>query len=192
MIVRFFQSEQICHQFEILPNLTQTFPGESIELKFIPSPTKLFPFIPISVSDPMRIIPNQSDKRFVSRLMKNGHKSFGLKTWFGFIRIDALDCIPLRINPNESGTNPSDNFNLFKSIRSLEIKSDYFKIQYVFDPNKFEINTRNFSIRVNPFGCSENISNKSDTNRKHFVKLFNPRIRRKSLRTNLRHFSCPF
>ena len=32
-------------------------------------------FIPIFVSEPIRIIPNQSEKRFVSRLMKNGKKS---------------------------------------------------------------------------------------------------------------------
>ena len=32
-------------------------------------------FNPISVSEPMRIIPNQSEKRFVSHLMKNGQKS---------------------------------------------------------------------------------------------------------------------
>ena len=32
--------------------------------------------IPISVSEPIRIIPNQSEKRFVTRLMKNGKKVF--------------------------------------------------------------------------------------------------------------------
>ena len=36
---------------------------------------KLFRFIPISVSEPMRIILNQSEKRFLSRLMKNDKKS---------------------------------------------------------------------------------------------------------------------
>ena len=50
-------------------------PGESIGLKFIPSQSELFQFIPICVSELMRIIPNQSEKRFVSRLMKNGQKS---------------------------------------------------------------------------------------------------------------------
>ena len=53
-------------------------PSESIGLKFIPSQSELFRFIPISVSEPMRIIPNQSEKRFVSRLMKNGQKSIRL------------------------------------------------------------------------------------------------------------------
>ena len=48
--------------------------GESIRLKFIPSQSEIFPFIPISISEPMRIIPNQSEKRFVTRLMKNGQK----------------------------------------------------------------------------------------------------------------------
>ena len=36
---------------------------------------RIFRFIPISVSEPMRIIPNQSEKRFVTRLKKNGKKS---------------------------------------------------------------------------------------------------------------------
>ena len=58
--------------------------GESIGLKFFPSQLELFRFIPISVSEPMRIIPNQSEKLFVSRLMKNGQKS-------------------IRLNSNESG-----------------------------------------------------------------------------------------
>ena len=50
-------------------------PGESIGLKFISSQSEIFRFIPISVSEPMGIIPNQSEKRFVSRLMKIGQKS---------------------------------------------------------------------------------------------------------------------
>ena len=50
-------------------------PGESIGLKFISNQSELFRIIPISVSKPMRIILNQSEKRFVSRLMKNGQKS---------------------------------------------------------------------------------------------------------------------
>ena len=50
-------------------------PGESIKQEFIPRQSELFRFIPISVSKPMRIIPNQSEKRFVTRLMKNGKKS---------------------------------------------------------------------------------------------------------------------
>ena len=61
-------------------------PGESIGLKFIPSQSELFQFISISVSKPMRVISNQSEKRFVSRLTKNGHKSIRLnpinsETW---------------------------------------------------------------------------------------------------------------
>ena len=36
-------------------------PGESIGLKFIPSQSELFRFIPISVSEPMWIIPNHSE-----------------------------------------------------------------------------------------------------------------------------------
>ena len=37
--------------------------------------SELFRFIPISVFESTRIIPNQSEKRFVTRLMKNGKKS---------------------------------------------------------------------------------------------------------------------
>ena len=51
------------------------YPSESIGLKFIPSQSELFRFIPISVSEPMRIIPNQSEKRFLSLLMKNSKHS---------------------------------------------------------------------------------------------------------------------
>ena len=58
--------------------LKQHYPGEDIGLKFIPSQSELFRFIPISVSEPMRIIPNQSEKRLLSRLMKNGQKSIRL------------------------------------------------------------------------------------------------------------------
>ena len=50
-------------------------PGESIELKLIPSESDLFRAIPESVSKPFRVIPNQFEKRFVSRLMKNDQKS---------------------------------------------------------------------------------------------------------------------
>ena len=71
-------------------------PGESIGLKFIPSQSELFRFIPIFVSEPMRIIPNQSEKRFVSRLMKNGQKS---------IRLYPINPkTSIRMNPNQSQT----------------------------------------------------------------------------------------
>ena len=53
-------------------------PGESIGLKFISSQLELFRFIPIYLSEPMRIIPNEYEKRFVSRFMKNGQKSIRL------------------------------------------------------------------------------------------------------------------
>ena len=36
-------------------------------------------FILISASEPMRIIPNQSEKRFITRLIKNGKKSIRFK-----------------------------------------------------------------------------------------------------------------
>ena len=48
--------------------------AEFIHIKFkklIPSQSELFRIIPISVSEPMRIFLNQSEKRFVSRLIQN-------------------------------------------------------------------------------------------------------------------------
>ena len=72
------------------------YPDESIGLKFIPSQPELFRFIPISVSKPKRIIPNQSEKRFISGLMKNGQKSIRLKP------INSETSI--RMNPNQSET----------------------------------------------------------------------------------------
>ena len=71
-------------------------PGESIGLKFIPSQSELYRFIPISVSEPMRIIPNQSEKSFVSRLMKNGKKS-------------------IRLNPINSETSIRMNLNQYET-----------------------------------------------------------------------------
>ena len=71
-------------------------PGKSIGLKFIPSQLELFRFIPISVSEPMRIIPNQSEQLFVSRLMKNGQKS---------IRPNSTNSETfIRMNPKQSET----------------------------------------------------------------------------------------
>ena len=69
-------------------------PCESIRLKFILSQSELFRFIPISVSEPMRMNPNQSEKRFVSCLMKNGQKS---------IRLNPINSeTSIRMNPNQS------------------------------------------------------------------------------------------
>ena len=60
-------------------NEHKNYPGESIGLKFIPGQLELFRFIPTSlISEPMRIIPNQSEKLFVSRLIENGQKSIRL------------------------------------------------------------------------------------------------------------------
>ena len=95
--------------------------GKSIGLKFITSQSELFRFIPISVSEPMRIFPKQSKKRFVSRLMKNGQK---------LIRFDPINSErSIRINPNQS-----------------EIK---FSIQI--DPNQSDLGffQTEFSIRIN-------------------------------------------
>ena len=81
-------------------------PSESIGLKFIPNQSELFRFIPISVSEPMRIIPNQSEKRLVSRLLKNDKKS---------IRINPIDSeTPIRMNPNQSETKFAIQINPFQ------------------------------------------------------------------------------
>ena len=78
-------------------------PGKIIGLKFILSQSELFRFIPISVSEPMRIIPNQSEKRFVSCLMKNSQKS---------IRLNPINSETLmRMNPNQSETKFSIRIN---------------------------------------------------------------------------------
>ena len=80
-------------------------PGESIGLKFIPSQSELllFRFIPIFVSERMRIIPNRSEKRFVSRLMKNGQK---------WIRLNPITSkTSFRMNPNQSETKFSTQIN---------------------------------------------------------------------------------
>ena len=55
--------------------LCENCPGENIGFKFIPSESELFRDIPESVSEPFRVITNQSKKRFVSRVMKNSWKS---------------------------------------------------------------------------------------------------------------------
>ena len=80
-------------ELSFISDIEMCSPGESIGLKFIPSQSELFRFIPISVSEPMRIIPNQSEKRFVSRLMINGQKSNQSETKFS---------IQINLNQSES------------------------------------------------------------------------------------------
>ena len=46
------------------------YPWKSTRLKFIPNLSGIFQFILISVSEPIRIITNWSEKRFVPRLIK--------------------------------------------------------------------------------------------------------------------------
>ena len=59
-------------------SLINDYPGESIGLKFIPSELELSRAIPEFVSEPFRVIPNETKKLFVSRLMKNGQKTIRL------------------------------------------------------------------------------------------------------------------
>ena len=83
---------------------------------------RLFLFIPISVSEPLRIILNQSEKRFISRLMKNGQKS---------IRLNPINSeTTIRINQNQSET----------------------KVSIQFIPNQSDLGLirTEFSIRFNP------------------------------------------
>ena len=105
-------------------------PDESIGLKFIPSQSELFRFIPISVSKPMWIIPNQSEKRFVSRLMKNGQKS---------IRLNPINSeTSIRMNPNQSETKFSIRINPISDWSKLNFQSELIWIvptsnSFVFD-----------------------------------------------------------
>ena len=109
-------------------------PDESIGLKFIPSQSELFWFILISVSEPMRIIPNQSEKRFVSGLMKNDQKS---------IRLDQINCeTSIRMNTKPSLQSRSIrsridpkrifNQNQYESFRPW-INSDWFWLKIRFE-----------------------------------------------------------
>ena len=61
-----YKLEQIVHM---------NFPDESIGLKFIPGESELIIATPESVSEPFRVIPNQSEKCFVSHSIENGKKS---------------------------------------------------------------------------------------------------------------------
>ena len=48
------------------------YPSESIGLKLIPSELELFRAVRESISEPFQVITNQPEKRFVSRVIKNG------------------------------------------------------------------------------------------------------------------------
>ena len=77
-------------------------------LKLILSQSELFRFFPISVSEPIRIIPNQSEKHVVSRLMKNVQKSN---------RINPINSeTSIRMNPNQSKTKFSIQVNPNQSV----------------------------------------------------------------------------
>ena len=78
------------------------YPCESIGLKFIPRRTEIFRFIPISVSEPMRILPNQSEKRFIPCLIKNGLISILLNPIKSETssRMNRNESEPIRTNPN--------------------------------------------------------------------------------------------
>ena len=86
-------------------------PGESIELKLIPSELELFRAISEFVYEPFRVIPNQSEKRFVSHLMKNGQKS---------IRLNLINSeTSIWMNPNQSKTkffNPDRSRSILSRI----------------------------------------------------------------------------
>ena len=76
--------------------MIKRYAGETVGLKFFPSQSELFRFIPISVSEPMRTILNQSDKHFVSRLIKIGQK---------LIRLNPINSeTSIRMNSNQYET----------------------------------------------------------------------------------------
>ena len=110
--------------------LGQTIPGEIIGLKFIPSQSEPFRFISIFVSQPIRIIPNQSKKRFVSRSMKNGQKSIRINLinsetsiWMNSTPSETKFSIQINpINPSSDWSKP--NFQS-ESIR-MNPRSEWF------------------------------------------------------------------
>ena len=86
---------------------------KSIRLKFIPSQAELFQFIPIIVSEPMRIIPNQSEQNFVSRLIKNSKKS---------IRFNPIQSkASIRMNPNQVFNSSQSELGLIQTEFSIRI-----------------------------------------------------------------------
>ena len=92
-------------------------------MKFIPGQSKLFRFIPISVSEPMRIIPNQSEKLFVSHLIKNVQKSILLNP------INSETSI--RMNPKQSETKFSISINPTQSDFSIKINLNHFNLGFI-------------------------------------------------------------
>ena len=119
------------------------YPGESVRLKFISSQLELFRFIPISVSEPMRIIPKQSEKRFVSRLIKNGQKSIQLNTINSAdinlkksepIRNQVFQSRSIRINRSSNWSKPNFQSEWIRMNPRLEwfglilIDSDSFRL----------------------------------------------------------------
>ena len=95
----FLMHKHVRNTFE---GIEKNIPRESIGLEFIPSQSELFRFIPISVSEPMRIITNQSEKRFVYSLMKNDQKS-------------------IRLNPTNSETSIRMNLNQSETKFAIRI-----------------------------------------------------------------------
>ena len=100
----------------------QLIPGESIGLKFILNQSELFRFIPISVSEPMGIFPNESEKLFVSRLMKNGQTS-------------------MRLNPINSERSIRMNSNQSETKFSIQINQNQSELGLI---------QTEFSIRIHP------------------------------------------
>ena len=123
--------------------VTRNVPWENYRIEMHPNQSELFRFIPISVSKSMRIIPNQSEKCFVSRLMKNDRKS---------IRLNPINSeTSIRINPNQSasiqGWNESDWFWLhirFGSIRDrIDLDWSGLKTCFQIGSDSFRLMSRN-------------------------------------------------
>ena len=122
-------------------------PGESIGLKFIPSQSELFRFIPISVSESMRIIPNKSEKRVVSRLMKNGQKSIRLipRHRFEWIRTNpkrSFQSRSIRINAGSFWLGSLAKVSDWNSFRVNQNYSDSFRYLYPSLCESFQTNPK--------------------------------------------------
>ena len=76
----------------------------------------------------MQIIPNQSEKRFVPRLLKNGQKS-------------------IRLNPINFETSIQMNPNECESIRNQVFNTDQSELGFIQTEFAIRINTNNSDLR---------------------------------------------
>ena len=114
----------------------------------VPSKSELFWITTITVSEPMWINPNQSEKRFKSHLLKNASKLI----WLNPIHSKTS----IRMNPNESEVNfPSEwirinpHSDFFQSERiSVRINSDSFRLNIRFRSIRIRIDSDSFGLKI--------------------------------------------